>query len=81
MFTMEEKAVRAKVASIVRGLQVWGTCCGRDIRRRERHVDEAGERIRTRGAGFQTALSNLPFITLSMKTYVAGPKKGPEGLR
>ena len=81
MFTMEEKAVGAEVASIIRGLQVWGMCCGRNIRRRERDVDEAGERIRTRGVGFQTALSNLPFIVLSMKTYLVGPKKGPKGLR
>lgn len=48
---------------------------------RERGVDEVGWRVGTRGVEFWTTLRNLPFILVSMKTYLVGPKKGPKSSR
>lgn len=48
---------------------------------RVKDVDEAGWCVGTGGVGFWTTLRNLPFILLSMKTYLAGLKKDPKGSR
>lgn len=48
---------------------------------RMRGVDEVGWPVGTRGVGFWTTLKNLPFILLSMKTYLAGLKKDSKDSR
>ena len=66
--TREEKAMRVKVAGAIRGLQLRNELWMKYWVQRERAVDKAGWCVETRGAGFWTALRNLPFIPLSTKT-------------
>lgn len=75
MFTLEEKAVRPQVASIIRGLQVGGCAVGDILGAKAGSVDAAGRYPGTGGVGFRTALRDLPLLLLPGNMYPAGPKE------